>query len=185
MEELTPLNPPNLTNEERDNRHSGASASAGETEEEERQLLGGELRDERIWRPLRHSIVNSPVHLPSNVGGTFQLFLDLGRPIPDTDLESLRIELHDAAGTIHAITKEIEESDSIAESGWVNGTTYRVRVACPPRGLCLDSPCSVSATLGEHRFLVAIDSVRWVATLESNESSTTCSSDDLASNSHP
>ena len=93
---------------------------------------------------------------------SLRLILDLGGALPPADLPRIRVDLTDTWGTV---TAEVEwwrrVFEPIEETGWVDGTAYRIAIACPPRGFPLSEPVAVTVALGEIRFRVGGE-VNWV-----------------------
>ena len=94
-----------------------------------------------------HRIINGPAYLDSMRGGFLRLILDLGSRVAFSGVQGIRVELIDSHGSVTANVTEFEECEIPQETGWMDGVAYRVGIECPPRGLLLNEPTSVSIIL--------------------------------------
>ena len=131
--------------------------------------LGGTLRDPSMFRPANHRVDKVTLN---NQGMVIILILDLGQSLTMQQRESMEILAVDSCGFTQANINEVVVTDTILDSIWESGHSYRIRISIPPRPP-FDETFVFIVSFGEFQF--GINTARHRPTYELEFASSTAS----------
>ena len=127
--------------------------------------LGGTLRD-RIFRPANHQLETV---ITTDRGLVIILILDLGESLTMQQRQSMEILAVDSCGSTQATINDIVEAETIPDSIWESGHSYRIGISIPSRPL-LDEMFALIVSFDEFRFGINTSLHRPTYVLESGSS---------------